>query len=178
MKTKENIKTFISGTVDSVVPHILDAAAEEIDSLNNSSIQLTGGVTSAATPIGDAGVDVTVEATVDPTKHKHTISTITDGVEPTPNSIGVRNTTGDIKSNGTDWSNTGYLLANGSDLSSVIIAANATNIEVVTDDMNSSTGQNVIVNLTLEKVGKYLKLHRTYGWVCNCNYSWYCRCCC
>ena len=173
-----HISEHIKNAVDEVTPSSSSTIDNEISELTNKKIQLTDGVTSDPVPLGSDNSDIVVHTEVDITKHKHTITTVKDGVIPEANTIVVRDSSGDIRSNGTSANSTGYILANGVDLSTLFIRKDNTNIEPVNIDVNSSSGQNVVTSLRLEKNGSQLRLYRSFGWVCNCNASWYCRCCC
>lgn len=173
-----HISEHIKNAVDEVTPSSSATVDSEISELTNKKIQLTGGVTSDAVPLGDDNSDIVVHTEVDITKHKHTIATVKDGVVADPNTVVVRDATGDIRSSGSSAVVSGYMLANGADLSTLFIRKDNTNIEPINIDVNSSSGQNVVTSLRLEKSGSQLRLYRSFGWVCNCNASWYCRCCC
>lgn len=141
------------------------------------TIEFTGGAYSKRTPFGETDAPITVRLEVDPTKHSHSISTISDGVSPQPDTIAVRNGSGNIYSAGTAYGNSGYILANNKDISTLFIQKGQSNFTIAHRDVNSSSGKNVITEVNLTKSGNVFTLARTYGWVCNCNTTPYCNCC-
>lgn len=146
--------------------------------LQTGTVSVINDVSSPAVLFGDDDNDVIIPVTVLPDKHTHDQSTINITHTSANNKIVVRDTSGNIYSSGTSISNTGYKLINTNDIASLFQDINKPNITVTNINSNASDGQNVIIGLQLEHTGSQVKLYRTYGWVCNCNQNWYCKCCC
>lgn len=174
-----HIKQIVDTVVDEVGVNITDTTSTEASDEIASGIQLVGtDVTSPAVKISEAD-EVTLTGTVVPSGHTHSINTLDITSSATENTIARRDTTGNIYSySDNPSSNTGYLLANNNDLSTLFQINNTLNMTVENINVNSPSGNNVLTKLEISRVGNSVRLSRTYGWVCVCSSSPYCKCCC
>ena len=157
--------THISDYIRNVATEIAAAASRVLRGTSNilatKKIQLTGAAyTQQPVQIGEDKVPITLPVIVDPTKHRHTITTITGGVEPTANTVVVRNVNSKIKSSGTSAISTGYVLKDGKDLSTMFVRTTEPRINCINKDIGSG---NVITKLEIIREQNNIILIRTWG---------------
>ncbi len=117
--------------------------------------------------------DVEISLTIDPSKHTHTKDQLPVSVPAVPETIALRNSSGDIQSSGAISGASGYKLANGTDLTSLFKTTNSTYISVG----HTTTGSgSACTGAALAIVGNKLVL--TTNWAAYCSYWAYCRCQC
>ena len=162
------------------VVHELSAAAVAVirgtvAKISDIKLKFIGGAYSEnIVPLNSNGV-TTVPLKVDPTKHVHTANSLIAGpmYGTDPNTI--RNTAV-LRTGANNIHAAGYRMSNGADISSLFVRANTTNIAVETRNANTS-GNNVIVSMSLSKSNNRLILQNNWGWVCNCKQKRWCFCC-
>ena len=159
--------THISQYIRNVAMELATAASRicrsTLSALHTKKLQLTGAVSTPPTLLGTDQTPMVLQTVVDPSSHRHSISTISGGVEPTPDTAVVRDSQGHIRSSGSSASETGFKLADGRDLGTLFVRTDQQIINFRNED--DGTSGNVITKLKLSCKGNTLILTRTRGYI-------------
>ena len=138
-------------------------------------IILTHGVEGKGTIIGE-GLPETVDisTTVVPDKHTHDRDQLPSSVAASPNTLALRDDSGNTYSRASATNNTGYLIASGADITTLF---QTTSDPYMTVERRNSGSGSVITNAWLSKEGNKLIINTSLANYCS--YWAHCRCeCC
>lgn len=165
----------IIATVDAPLLKSLSAKAETITTaFTIKKLILQYGIDGSGTIIEVNHTEpVTIETTIDPRNHSHTYQQLPASVDAKPNTVALRDTSGNLKSSDASLTHTGYKIANGTDLA---VLFKTTNDVYVTVSTQAMSGGNTCSYAQLVKQGNQIIL-QTY-WASYCSFWAYCRCQC
>lgn len=173
-----NIFDFLKNIINEYSAGIVKPIRSYISRISNRKIRIIGDCyTTKDVPFGDGPENIQIEVIVDPTKHSHSDTINTVGrTEPIGNTVCKRTASGELISSGTNSVNTGFMLANEKDISSLFMNKTDALFTVSNEFTNSSNGRNCITNIELITIGNQFKLRCSYGDVENNNSIYLCRC--
>lgn len=117
--------------------------------------------------------DVEISLTIDTTKHVHTKEQLPVSVPAVPETIALRDSSGNVHSSGSTVGDSGYKLSDGRDLTSLFKTVNGTYISV--GQVRTGSGA-ACTDAYLSLSGNMITL--TTNWAGYCSYWAYCRCQC
>lgn len=135
----KNIKNYIRDYLQARANVIITRCRTKITDIANKILTITGDMTGTAdlsSPNDDNVVIINVKVADDNHKHSDNVGTI----NPVPNEIVKRDKSGRIYGIGEYYNNTGFLLANGADISSLFVNKNDPEVDSNTTNTGSGSG--------------------------------------
>ena len=169
-------KEIVESYATPLIKTIRDSLDKRMESYKNKNLILQGGVVGNGTILKDGDTaPVTITTTVVPTMHKHSKEQLPVTVPASPNTIALRDNAGNTYSNDASTSNTGYKLANGTDLAALFAGVSDTYVSI----NYTTTGKGgACTDASISLSGNRITL--TTSWAEYCSFwAWCrCRCCC
>lgn len=147
--------------------------------LKYKKLILTGGIDGEAVIIDTVEPDkiVSMIVTVKPTDHIHTKEQLPVSVPAVGDTIALRDNSGNIFSNSSSSTNTGYKMQNGADIAT-LFKKTGTKPFTIKHNRITTTNYAVCIDATLTKSGSQLILDTHWSNYCSYYYWCRCQCCC